>query len=115
MMPSFLTPLYEANDCHNPAGPGGGQFCAKTGAKLTTKAEAALLARIDKSPTGSVVVSHGTHYKKRFGTRERAAVDRLVKAGLIEFEFLGSGMIKTRIGDFVRGHVAEIRIRRKKS
>lgn len=23
----FTTPIHEANDCHNPAGPGGGQFC----------------------------------------------------------------------------------------
>jgi len=109
----ILVPIHESNDCHNPEGPGGGRFCSKGGAKLTTKAEAALLARIDKSPTGSVVVAHGTHYRKRFGTRERAAIDRLAKAGLIEFEFLGSSMIKTRIGDFTRGHVAEVRVRRK--
>jgi len=32
MMPSFLRPLHEGNDCHNPAGPGGGQFCSDAGA-----------------------------------------------------------------------------------
>jgi hypothetical protein len=30
-MPVFLVPLYESNDCHNPAGPGGGQFCSTGG------------------------------------------------------------------------------------
>jgi hypothetical protein len=35
-MPSFLTPLYEANDCHEPAGsPTGGQFCAGPGVRRT--------------------------------------------------------------------------------
>jgi hypothetical protein len=27
-MPAFLVPLHEFNKCHNPEGPGGGQFCA---------------------------------------------------------------------------------------
>lgn len=31
-MPHFLIPLYESNDCHNPAGsPAGGQFCSSGG------------------------------------------------------------------------------------
>jgi len=30
-MPAFLTPLHESNDCHNPAGAGGGQFCSGEG------------------------------------------------------------------------------------
>lgn len=28
-MPVFLVPLHESNDCHNPEGPAGGQFCSK--------------------------------------------------------------------------------------
>ena len=27
----ILCSIYESNDCHNPAGPGGGQFCGKLG------------------------------------------------------------------------------------
>jgi len=27
-MPAFTVPLHEHNDCHNPAGAGGGQFCS---------------------------------------------------------------------------------------
>ena len=27
----FTIPIHEANDCHNPAGEGGGQFCSKDG------------------------------------------------------------------------------------
>ncbi len=27
-MPVFTVPIHESNDCHNPAGPGGGQFCS---------------------------------------------------------------------------------------
>lgn len=36
-VPAFLVPLYESNDCHNPAGPGGGRFCGtmKKGWHLT--------------------------------------------------------------------------------
>lgn len=30
---SYGTRLREGNDCHKPAGPGGGQFCSKGGAK----------------------------------------------------------------------------------
>jgi hypothetical protein len=28
-MPMLLVPVHESNDCHNPAGPGGGQFCSR--------------------------------------------------------------------------------------
>jgi hypothetical protein len=30
-VPAFTVPLYESNDCHNPAGAGGGQFCSGEG------------------------------------------------------------------------------------
>jgi hypothetical protein len=30
-MPTFLIPLHEFNACHTPSGPGGGQFCSKSG------------------------------------------------------------------------------------
>jgi len=32
-MPAFLVPLHEFNPCHNPEGPGGGQFCSTAGGR----------------------------------------------------------------------------------
>jgi len=34
-------PFSEANPCHNPSGPGGGQFCASTGMSAVDRARAA--------------------------------------------------------------------------
>jgi hypothetical protein len=34
-MPTFIVPIHEHNDCHNPSGPGGGRFCAKPGTTAT--------------------------------------------------------------------------------
>ena len=34
-MPTFIVPLHEHNDCHNPAGPGGGRFCSTPGMTAT--------------------------------------------------------------------------------
>jgi hypothetical protein len=36
-MPAFLVPVFESNDCHNPEGPGGGQFCSDAVATLLKK------------------------------------------------------------------------------
>jgi len=44
-MPDFLTPLYESNDCHNPAGtPAGGEFCSKGGGTSADYHDAAATA-----------------------------------------------------------------------
>jgi hypothetical protein len=54
-MPIFIAPLHEFNTCHNPEGPGGGQFCS-------TKGGAAAPA------------THGQRGLFRLGTREGPAV-----------------------------------------
>jgi GNAT superfamily N-acetyltransferase len=39
-MPIFLVPISESNDCHNPAGPAGGQFCSEGGLTQANVADA---------------------------------------------------------------------------
>jgi hypothetical protein len=46
-MPSFTTPIHESNDCHNPPGPGGGQFCGKA---KGAGAASSTYARFGKQP-----------------------------------------------------------------
>jgi hypothetical protein len=48
-MPSFTIPLAESNDCHNPAGAGGGQFCsASDSAKGGSDAGGASVSRAEE-------------------------------------------------------------------
>jgi hypothetical protein len=113
-MPNFLTPLHEFNSCHTPAGPGGGQFCAGASgppsgggptAKSYGKFADALLARIDDR--GHHIIMFGTtgkrsrnRSKNHFGMRDRAAAEKLRKAGVIKIESGGVSSYKPRTGSW---------------
>jgi hypothetical protein len=139
-MPDFLLPngdpLYdgdpvvEVNHCHgpgkgHPCGPGGGAGAAKLKpvSARTARSRAAdqkVLDEIDQR--GQKVVRVGKLYRKPFGKREYAQLERLVKQGVLERVPqppgpAGSNLIKSRapyMNNSNVGYMSEIVYRRKR-
>lgn len=95
-MPVFLRPLHESNDCHNPKGPGGGQFCSTEGGGNFSyetgpqSALRALMAPHEKVHTASVIVD------KDPASQRAAVVTAAVLAEMKEAGYLMPNHIEVR-------------------